>query len=152
MSDLPSLHTATVAWAPAAAASSPAGDYTRDHVVTYGSGVSARVSAAPAYGGSADLPNPEELLVGAIASCHMLTFLAVAARRGIAVTGYVDAAVGTLARDADGRTAVTEVVLRPEVRFAAPVAADTLAQLHAAAHRGCFIAHSVRCTIRVEPR
>ena len=59
------------------------------------------------------LPNPEELLVGALCSCHMLTFLAVAARKRHVVVSYTDHAVGTLAKDDRGLLCVTEVVLRP---------------------------------------
>lgn len=148
-----SLHTASVAWPLPDAPPTPftPESYSRDHAVTYGTGQSVTASAAVEYRGNPALPNPEEQLVGALASCHMLTFLAVAARKGLEVASYTDQAVGTLARDAEGRTAVTEVVLRPEVRFTVPVAAELLSQLHAAAHRGCFIANSVRTAVRVEP-
>ena len=81
------------------------------------------------------LPNPEELLVGALCSCHMLTFLAVAARKRHVVLSYTDNAVGTLAKDDRGLMCVTEVVLHPVVTFETPVDAETLAQLHGPAPR-----------------
>jgi organic hydroperoxide reductase OsmC/OhrA len=126
--------------------------YSRDHDWRFGAGPSLRASAAPEYRGSAALPNPEEALVAALSSCHMLTFLAIAARKGLTVDAYDDEAVGHLEKNAEGRLAVTRVVLRPRVRFAgaAPDAA-TLAALHESAHRGCFIANSVKTDVRVEP-
>ena len=126
--------------------------YDRDHEVRWGSGQAAAASAAPEYLGSADRLNPEEALVGALSSCHMLTFLAIAANKKTPVERYEDAATGILAKNAEGRLAVTEVVLRPMVRFVpgVEVSPEQLDKLHAAAHRGCFIAQSVRTAVRVE--
>jgi organic hydroperoxide reductase OsmC/OhrA len=83
----------------------------------------------------------------------MLTFLAIAAKRRLVVTDYVDDAVGVLEPDAAGRLAVTRVTLRPVVTFAAGSApgAEEVAKLHAKAHGQCFIANSVRATVVVEP-
>jgi len=124
--------------------------YGRDHRVTYGTGTAHDVSAAPEYRGNAALPNPEELLVAALSSCHMLTFLAVAAKKKLVVERYEDDAVGTLARPEGGAMQVTEVILKPRVTFEgeAPDAA-TLASMHEQAHRGCFIANSVKTQVRV---
>ena len=96
-----STHTSSLTW-PAPGATPAAftyATYSRDHVVTWGTGRTTEVSAAPEYKGNPTLPNPEELLVGALSSCHMLTFLAVAARKGLVVERYTDNAVGTLAKD-----------------------------------------------------
>jgi organic hydroperoxide reductase OsmC/OhrA len=126
--------------------------YGRDHDWTFGGGASLRCSAAPEYRGNEGLPNPEEALVGALSSCHMLTFLAICARKGIVVDHYSDRAEGHLETGADGRLAVTRVSLRPTVVFAAGSAPDepTLRRLHDSAHRGCFIANSVKTEVRVE--
>jgi organic hydroperoxide reductase OsmC/OhrA len=96
--------------------------------------------------------DPEEAFVASLSSCHMLWFLSIAAKRGFVVDAYVDAASGTLARDAQRRMAMTEVVLRPRVRFhgAVPDAA-THEAMHHEAHDACFIANSVRTEVRVEP-
>lgn len=147
-----STHTAAIQWPDPAAPIAPftPETYTRDHTVVWGTGQSGQVSAAPEYRGNPTLPNPEELLVGALCSCHMLTFLAVAARKRHVVLSYTDNAVGTLAKDDRSLLCVTEVVLHPVVTFETPVDAETLAQLHEAAHRGCFIANSVRTAVRVE--
>lgn len=142
---------ATVRWATASggALDQP---HTRDHAITYGSGVEVKASAAPDYLGAADRLNPEEAFVGALSACHMLTFLAIAANKKTPVLSYEDAATGILAKNGEGRLAVTEVVLRPMVRFVpgVEVSPEQLDKLHAAAHRGCFIAQSVRTAVRVE--
>ncbi len=148
-----SSHTARVTWSPAVQGAEPPPftyeTYSRDHRVAYGTGSSTALSAAPEYRGNPALPNPEELLVAALSSCHMLTFLAIAVRKGLTVTSYVDDAVGTLAKDESGVLCVTDVALRPVVGFAAEVDGETLARLHASAHRGCFIANSVKTKVTV---
>ncbi|MBI3206960.1 MAG: OsmC family protein [Myxococcales bacterium] len=128
--------------------------YSREHGWAFGSGSEVRASAAPEFRGDATLPNPEEALVAALSSCHLLTFLAICAKKGITVDEYEDAAEGLLEKNAEGRLAVTRVTLRPQVTFGAgaPADAEALAKLHESAHRGCFIAASVKTEIRVEPR
>jgi organic hydroperoxide reductase OsmC/OhrA len=97
--------------------------------------------------------DPEEAFVASVSSCHMLWFLSLAAQAGWTVDDYLDDAVGTMARDANGRMAITVVALRPAIRFAGnqPSAAE-LAGLHHTAHERCYIANSVRSEVRVEPR
>jgi organic hydroperoxide reductase OsmC/OhrA len=125
--------------------------YPRSHAWRFGTGTTIRASAAAEYRGDPGLPNPEEALVAALSSCHMLTFLAIAARRGIVVDAYEDDARGYLEKNAEGRLAVTRVVLRPRIRFAGPPPdAAALAALHEQAHKGCFIANSVKTDVRVE--
>jgi organic hydroperoxide reductase OsmC/OhrA len=128
--------------------------FSRDHRWAFKDGrVAVPASAAPAYRGSSAAVDPEEALVAAVASCHMLTFLAIAAKRRLVVLDYRDEAVGVLEADAAGRLAVTRVTLRPLVTFApgAAPAGPEYAKLHAKAHEHCFIANSVRATIVVEP-
>ena len=98
--------------------------------------------------------DPEEALVAAVASCHMLWFLSLAARRGFVVERYEDEPCGTMEPNERGKLAFTRVVLRPVIEFAGErrPTADELAALHAAAHDECFIANSLRATVRVEPR
>jgi organic hydroperoxide reductase OsmC/OhrA len=97
--------------------------------------------------------DPEEAFVAALASCHMLWFLSIAAELGYTVERYVDAAEGTMARDADGRMAMTVVTLRPRTAFAGAARPDAAAlrALHAAAHHACFLAASVKTELRCEP-
>ena len=126
--------------------------YNRDHFVTFQGGAQMPVSAAPAYRGNPALVNPEEALVAALSSCHMLTFLAVAAKKRFVVDRYSDHAVGYLEKDQQGRMAITRVVLRPKVELsgAAQPTPDDIAQLHEQAHGGCFIANSVTTHVSIE--
>jgi organic hydroperoxide reductase OsmC/OhrA len=97
--------------------------------------------------------DPEEAFVASLSSCHLLWFLDLACRAGWVVDDYRDAASGLLAKDAQGRLAMTVVTLRPAVRFAGerrPDAAE-IGRLHHAAHDACFIANSVRTDVRCEP-
>lgn len=148
-----SEHHTTVRW------TNPGDDfdharYSRDHVWLAKDGrVRLQASAAPAYQGNPDTLDPEDAFVGALAACHMLTFLSIAAKRRHRVTSYVDEACGTLGTDADGRMAMVRVVLRPVVTFVAGSApdAEAFAALHARAHTHCFIGNSVRTEVVIEP-
>ena len=116
--------------------------------------VTVPASAAPAYKGEPTRVDPEEAFVASLSSCHMLTFLALAARKRFVVDRYEDEAVGVMAKNGEGRFWVSEVTLRPKVAFSGdkmPSAAD-LEELHHGAHEQCFIANSVKTEIRVEPR
>jgi organic hydroperoxide reductase OsmC/OhrA len=151
------MHVATIAWQ-RGDASFVDGRYSRRHEWRFDGGAVVAASPSPhvvpAPWSDAAAVDPEEAFVAAIASCHMLWFLSLAAERGHVVESYADEAVGTMARIAPGRQAITEVVLRPLIAFAegAPVDAATVATLHEAAHERCFIANSVKTAIRVEPR
>jgi organic hydroperoxide reductase OsmC/OhrA len=127
--------------------------YDRTHHWRFAGGTEFDASAAPEYRGRAELPNPEEALVAALSSCHMLTFLAVAARRRFAVDSYEDAAVGHMEKNADGKLAITRVELRPRVAFSGEKrpSAEDVARMHEVAHRECFIANSVKTEVSVVP-
>ena len=147
-----SEHLAAVAWT-RTADDFAYETYPRAHTLSLGSGQALSASAAPDFKGDAALTNPEELLVGALASCHMLTFLAIASKKRLVVDAYDDAAVGVLDTNAEGRRAITRVVLRPRVRFAPGTLVDaaTLERMHATAHANCFIAQSVKAAVTIEP-
>lgn len=127
-------------------------EYDRTHEVTYGSGATIRASAAPDFLGKAELVNPEETLVGAASSCHMLTFLAIAARKKLTLDKYVDVAHGVLEKGAGGKFWVSKITLKPEITWAPGVTVDaeTMKALHHEAHENCFIANSVKSAIVVE--
>ena len=130
------------------------GNYPKDHQVRYLGGQTLGVSAAAAYGGNAALADPEQMLLSALASCHMLTFLAVAANRGFVVDQYLDDAECELGKNAEGATAVVSATLRPAVRFAGDKQPDAeeYAKLHERAHKGCFVGQSLKTEVRVAPR
>lgn len=98
--------------------------------------------------------DPEEALVAAASSCHLLWFLSLAAQAGFRVDAYDDAPEGLMGPDERGRTAITRITLRPAVRFggAAQPTPEQLAQLHHDAHEACFIANSLRSEVVCEPR
>lgn len=129
-------------------------NYRREHRVVYPGGQAIDASAAPDYGGQPSHVDPEQQLLGALSSCHMLTFLAVAANRGHVVDAYEDEAVATLGKTDAGATAVTAAVLRPRIRFAPGnvPSAEELAKLHERAHRACFIANSLKTTVTIQPQ
>ncbi|MEZ4449974.1 MAG: OsmC family protein [Nannocystaceae bacterium] len=150
-------YTATILWERPEGASFIDRRYTRDHAWSF-DGLSVPASASP-FGvrpplTSTDRIDPEEALVAALSSCHMLTFLWVAARRGLVVDRYEDHAAGVLGKNAEGRIALVRAVLRPEVTFGADAQVDAalLDELHEAAHRDCYIANSVKTEVAIEPR
>jgi organic hydroperoxide reductase OsmC/OhrA len=127
-------------------------EYTRDHLWKFEGGSELRASAAPQFLGNDSLVDPEEGFVAALSSCHMLTFLALAARDGFTVDDYEDQAVGTMSRNANKRMAITRVVLRPRITWeGAPPSVEQLDKLHHGAHDHCFIANSVTTEIEVGP-
>lgn len=109
-------------------------------------------SSAPAYHGDGERVNPEQLLAASLASCHMLTFLVIAARKRWRVSAYEDDAYAVLGRTETGHVGVTELVLRPRVTFDGPSPdAEALAKAHSVAHRNCFIAAAIRATVTILP-
>ena len=124
--------------------------YSRDHTWSFEGGVVVNASAAPDYKGSPDLVDPEEAFVASLSACHMLTFLALAAKKKFVVDRYTDHAVGRLEKNDEGRLAVTTVTLNPAIEFKGrKPEPDELAQLHDKAHHHCLIANSVKTQITV---
>ena len=132
--------------------------YSRAHRLHFDGGVELPASSSPQV---VPLPwsdpaavDPEEMFVASLSSCHMLWFLDIACRAGWCVDAYEDDALGTMARDAGGRLAMTEVTLRPAVAFGGDRLPDApeVERLHHAAHEACFIANSVRTQVRVQAR
>ena len=148
-----SEHNVTVHW-DKTSASFAYEDYNREHEWQFDGGRTiVQASAAPDFLGKAELVDPEEAFVAALSSCHMLTFLALCAKKRATVESYTDQAAGYLEKDADGRLAITRVILRPRVTFADGHAPDAgvLSEIHETAHKHCFIANSVKTEVLVEP-
>jgi len=126
--------------------------YNRDHTLVFEGGNRVTASAAPAYRGNPAHVNPEEGLVAALSSCHMLTFLAVAAKKHVVVDHYTDQAVGFLDKNDKGKLAITRVILRPRIAFGGTTVPtpQEIAELHEQAHHGCFIANSVTTVVTIE--
>jgi len=128
--------------------------FTRDHVWKFEGGESLRASSAPDFNGNPSHVDPEEAMVAALASCHMLTFLALASKKRMTVVDYDDEPYGTLGKNDAGKTALTEVVLQPRVVFSdgQTPSAEDLDALHEKAHAHCFLANSVSTRILLKPR
>lgn len=148
-------YTATVSWQ---RQGSPFTDnrYSRAHQWAFDGGAVVPASSSPQV---VRVPmsdpaavDPEEALVAALSSCHMLFFLNLAALQGLVVDRYDDQASGHMAKDAAGRECMAEVVLRPQVVFGGSKLPDQalVDGLHHQAHDQCYIANSVRCTVRTE--
>lgn len=151
-----SEYTATIVWQREQAAAFTDNRYSRAHRWLFDGGAVVPASSSPQVVpvplSDATAVDPEEAFVASLASCHMLFFLHIAARAGHVIERYEDQAVGVMARTGQGRQAITEVTLRPQVTFAAPTpSSDQQRQWHHSAHEQCFIAASVRCAVRVEP-
>ncbi len=123
--------------------------YSRTYALAIEGKPTLEASADPLFRGDAALHNPEDLLVGALAGCHMLTYLAHCVRAKIAVTAYEDAASGTMVLEGGGGR-FTEVILRPRVTVAAGTDVEKAMALHEKAHHDCFIAASVNFPVRHE--
>ncbi len=131
--------------------------YSRGHVWKFDGGIEVPASSAPS---SVRLPysvaeavDPEEALVAAISSCHMMSFLYVAAKAGFVVDRYEDDAHGIMTKNAHGKLFVSRVTLKPVIAFGGekqPGPAEMQA-LHHQAHEECYIANSVLAEIVVEP-
>lgn len=152
-----SIYTARIVWTLAEGEAFTAGRYSRRHDWYFDGGAQVPASSSPL---SVPVPmsdtsavDPEEALVAAASACHMLWFLALAARKGLTIARYEDEAAGHMGPDADGRMAMTEIILRPRITLegGAEQSRDVLDALHHEAHEACYIARSLRCPVRVEP-
>ena len=131
--------------------------YSRKHLWQFDGGVEVPASSSPQVVrlplSEAAAVDPEEAFVASLASCHMLWFLDIAARGGFIIDSYVDDAVGTLAKNSDGKFAMTIVTLKPHVIFSGDKrpSHEDIQHMHHKAHDECFIATSVKSEVRCEP-
>ena len=131
------------------------GKYSREHTWTFDGGFSMPASPSPSvvpvpYSKPAHV-DPEEAFVASISSCHMLTYLYVASRKGFEVSSYEDDAVGMITKNEQGVPWVSSVVLHPRISYNGRTpTAEEEHELHHAAHAQCFIANSVKTDVKVE--
>ena len=148
-------YTATVLWTRAPDAPFKDNKYSRAHEWRFDGGTVVPASSSPL---SVRVPmsnpaavDPEEALVAALSSCHMLFFLSYAASAGFVIDRYEDDAVGEMGKNAKGATAIVKVRLRPKIAWVgAPPAAEQLDKLHHRSHESCYIANSVSAEVVVE--
>ncbi len=148
-----SIHTAHIAWS----VSGPdfrRGQYSREHSWHFDGGITVPASPSPtvvpAPWSNAAHVDPEEAYVAAVASCHMLWWLSIAAKHGFDVLRYEDHAFGSMTRNGAGKLWVSEIELRPRITYGARApSSEEEGRLHALAHEECFIAQSIRTEVRV---
>jgi len=151
-----SEYSATISWQRGAGEPFVDQRYSRAHEWAFDGGVRVPASSSPQVvplpWSVAEHVDPEEAFVAALSSCHMLTFLWLAARAGYLVESYRDEAVGLMAENGQGRLAMTRVTLGPRVVFGGEhkPTYDELEQLHHQAHEECFIANSVNTVVTTE--
>jgi organic hydroperoxide reductase OsmC/OhrA len=151
-----SVYTAEIVWE-RGDADFASGRYSRRHMLRFDGGIDVPGSSSPQVvplpWSDASAVDPEEAFVASLSSCHMLWFLSIAGKHKFCVDSYTDKASGVMAKNAEGRLAMTVVTLRPEVVFSGgrvPTRAE-LDSLHHEAHEECFIANSVKTEVRCEP-
>lgn len=152
-----SSYRANVDWSLEPGGDFAGGRYSRGHSITFEGGHEVPGTASHHVIGKKwsveGAVDPEQMLVGSISTCHMLTFLHVARLAGFVITRYRDAAVGVMEKTPEDRVAVTRVTLQPEITYQGrrPTPAEAH-DLHHEAHEQCFIANSVKTEILVEER
>ncbi|MBL0312185.1 MAG: OsmC family protein [Holophagaceae bacterium] len=125
--------------------------YSRDAVATAPGKIAIPVSSAAEYAGTVQRWNPEDLLGTALATCHMLTFLALCAKAKVEVTHYDDDAISVL--DTLGKaTGVTEIHLNATIRVAPGTSKAKVEELFHKAHKYCFVANSIKSKVVMNPR
>src|SRR5882762_2041640 len=148
-----SKHTAIIDWK----RTSPdflKGKYSREHTWTFDGGLTVPASPSPAvvptpYSNPANV-DPEEAYVASISSCHMLTFLFLASKRGFVVDSYSDEAVGVMGKNEKGAAWISSVTLNPKIVYGEKQPTpEEAAALHHESHEQCFIANSVKTQIEV---
>ena len=150
-----SIYTATIRWNCTGDGDFAKGQYSRAHEWAFDGGAVVPASPSPhivpaPWSDTAGV-DPEEAFVASLSSCHMLFFVDFARRDGLVIDSYVDEAEGVLEKGADGRMAMTRVMLRPRVEWEGETPdAAKLADLHHRAHEACFIANSVKTEVTVE--
>ncbi|MCK8043473.1 OsmC family protein [Shewanella sp. 1CM18E] len=132
-----------LSWSPSNEPLTEPQNFSRDHKISFGSGQQIQGSSAPEYSGSSDKVNPEESLLAALASCHMLTFLTIAHLKRLPILSYQDKAYAELGKNSAGKIYLSKIVLKPVVEFATEVSEDVITKMHDKAHCNCFIANSL---------
>jgi organic hydroperoxide reductase OsmC/OhrA len=127
------------------------GKYSNKHTVQFNDSYDVQMDSAPGWGGDPRNTNPEQALASALSSCHMMTFLALAAKASWPVVSYHDQAVAHLGQNPKGQMSVTRVELHPVVRFDTGFVVDTAAleQMQQRAHRYCFIANTLADSVEI---
>lgn len=125
-------------------------DYARDVTISIDGKPDLLASADRPFRGDPGRWNPEDMLIAALAECHLLSYLHACVTAGVVVTSYRDEATGVMREDGRGGGAFAEVVLHPQVTVADASMIEAAEQAHHQAHDWCFIANSVNFPVRHE--
>jgi organic hydroperoxide reductase OsmC/OhrA len=149
-----STYTATIRWKSDSPETFIYNRYSRGHQWSFDGGITVPASSSPHVVprfSVAEAVDPEEALVASAASCHMLTFLWLAAKAGLNIASYTDNAVGEMAKRENGRPWVATITLDPQIEWLGdPPSGEQLTELHHEAHEQCFIANSIKSDIIVK--
>ena len=128
------------------------GKYSNKHQIKFNDEIVINGDAAPDWNGNKQNSNPEQALAAALSSCHMMTFLALAAKMKWPVKTYKDTAVAKLGKNLKGLMSVTEIELNPKVEFSKGFTVDNLKmkEVQDRAHRYCFISNSLSKEVKVK--
>jgi organic hydroperoxide reductase OsmC/OhrA len=145
-----SVHTANINWQ-RHPHSSDANTYSRNHLIKLNGDQQIKVSASVEFKGDPNCADPEQMLISAVSSCHMLFFLAVADFQGLSVESYEDNPEGYLEKNSKGGMEITRITLSPNVIFGGDNQPnqEAIAKIHAKAHKSCFIRNSITATVEV---
>jgi organic hydroperoxide reductase OsmC/OhrA len=150
-----STYTAKISWKNDSADTFTKNRYTRGHTWSFDGGIEVRASSSPhavrVPFSIEEAVDPEEALVAAASSCHMLTFLWIAAQRGFVIDSYEDNAVGEMTKGDDGKQWISKITLDPQIVWSGEKTptGEELAEMHHAAHEGCYIANSIKSEVVV---
>ena len=127
------------------------GSYSVDHIITVNNDLSLPGSSAPDYGGNENNLNPEQGLAAVMSSCHMMTFLALAAKIKWPVINYSDKAIAFLGKNSKGKMSVTKIELNPKITFKdnVEVSHDEMKKMQDRSHRYCFIANTLSEEVKI---
>jgi len=150
-----STYSAKISWKNDSPDSFTKNRYSRAHTWVFDGGIEVPASSSPH---AVRLPfsveeavDPEEALVASAASCHMLTFLWVAAKKGFLIESYEDNAVGEMTTTSDGKQWISKITLDPQIIWGEKTpTAEELRELHHAAHEQCYIANSIKSEVVVK--
>jgi organic hydroperoxide reductase OsmC/OhrA len=150
-----STYTAKISWKNDAPDTFTKNRYTRGHTWSFDGGLEIPASSSPhavrvPFSVEAAV-DPEEAFVAAVSSCHMLEFLWIAAKREFPIDSYEDNAVGEMTTSMDGKQFISKVTLNPEIEWSGETrpTSEEIADMHHAAHEGCYIANSIKSEVVV---
>ena len=108
--------------------------------------------SAPEYGGKENELNPEQSLAAAISSCHMMTFLALAAKMKWPVKSYKDNAYAFLGKNSKNKMCVKKIELNPVILFNNnfSVSKEEMDKMQDRSHRYCFVANSLSDEVEIK--